>query len=186
MKTSLLALAFWLAVAALIGQSDTIKTIDIQNADLLIGEQRNGEALQRLIGRVKFEHRGAFLFSDSAWLWSDRQSLTAFGHIKIQQGDTLTILGDTLHYYGPESKATLLGRVDMSDPQMRLKTDKITYLRNQNKVVYNQEAKIKNGKENIESKEGQYDASIYYWRQQLLLYQLHVNFAGLYLSDHKL
>lgn len=163
MKNSLLALAFWLTIAALSGQSDTIKTIDIQNADLLIGEQRNGEALQRLIGRVKFEHRGAFLFADSAWLWSERQSLTAFGHIKIQQGDTLTILGDTLHYDGPESKATLLGRVDMSDPQMRLKTNKITYLRNQNKVVYKQEAKIKNGKETIESKEGQYDASGHYF-----------------------
>lgn len=163
MKNSLLVFVFLLATAGLSGQSDTIKTIQIQNADLLIGEQRNGEALQRLIGRVKFEHRGAFLFADSAWLWSEQQSLTAFGHIKIEQGDSLIILGDTLHYDGPESKATLLGRVDMSDPQMRLKTNKILYLRNQNKVVYNQNAKIKNGKETIESTEGQYDAAGHYF-----------------------
>jgi len=148
---------------SLFAQSDTLKTIDIKNADALLGEQRDGKALQRLIGRVKFEHRGAFLYADSAWLWSEQQSLTAFGHIKIEQGDTLQILGDTLHYNGPESKATLLGRVDMADPQMRLKTTQITYLRNQNQVLYNQAAKIKNGKETIESEEGQYDASGQYF-----------------------
>jgi len=143
----------------LYAQSDTLKTIEIKNADALLGELRDGKSLQRLIGRVKFEHRGAFLFADSAWLWNESQSLTAFGHIKIEQGDSLQILGDTLHYNGPESKATLLGRVDMADPQMRLKTSQITYLRNQNRVLYNKTAKIKNGKETIESKEGQYDAS---------------------------
>ena len=51
----------------------------------------------------------------------------------------------------------------MADPQMRLKTSKITYLRNQNRVIYNQDAKIKNGKESIESKEGQYDAAAQYF-----------------------
>lgn len=159
MRPTLFLLFLSLSCGWIHAQSDTLKTIDIKNADVLLGEQRNGQSIQRLIGRVKFEHRGAFLYADSAWLWSDIQSLTAFGHIKIEQGDTLQILGDTLHYNGLESKATLLGRVDMSDPQMRLKTDKITYLRNQNQVLYNQSAKIKNGKETIESQEGLYDAS---------------------------
>jgi lipopolysaccharide assembly outer membrane protein LptD (OstA) len=156
----------WLLITSFCGlraQSDSIKIIEIKNADLLIGEQRNGEALQRLIGRVKFEHNGALLFADSAWLWNSKQSLTAFGHIKMEQGDTLQILGDTLHYDGIESKAVLLGRVNMADPQMRLKTNQITYLRNQNRVVYNQTASIKNGKETIESKEGQYDAANQYF-----------------------
>jgi len=163
LKYTLAILLFYLGLGLSYAQTDTLKTIDIKNADVLLGEQRNGQTLQRLIGRVKFEHRGAFLYADSAWLWSETQSLTAFGHIKIEQGDTLQILGDTLHYYGPESKATLLGRVDMADPQMRLKTNKITYLRNQNRVIYNQDAKIKNGKESIESKEGQYDAAAQYF-----------------------
>lgn len=157
-----LPLTIWIlgfSFCGLWAQSDAVKIIEIKNADLLIGEQRNGEALQRLVGRVKFEHNGAFLFADSAWLWNSKQTLTAFGHIKIEQGDTLQILGDTLHYDGIESKAILLGRVNMSDPQMRLKTNQITYLRNQNRVVYNQTASIKNGKETIESKEGQYDAA---------------------------
>jgi len=48
-------------------QKDSIKVIDIYNADMLSGYTLNGKSYQKLVGRVVLHHDGAMMFCDSAY-----------------------------------------------------------------------------------------------------------------------
>ncbi|MBP0977029.1 MAG: hypothetical protein J6P89_02485, partial [Oscillospiraceae bacterium] len=43
-------------------------------------------------------HHGAFMYCDSANYYQASNSFEAFDHVKMKQGDTLTLVGDYLFY----------------------------------------------------------------------------------------
>ncbi len=81
---------------------------------------------QRLIGHVLMKHADALMRCDSAHLFED-QTVHAFGHVGIDQGDTLHITGDRLNYSGRDRFATITGNVHLTDPGMELTTTALTY-----------------------------------------------------------
>ena len=99
--------------------------IQIVNAERLI-KSKNSSA-QKFIGNVELKHQEVKLFCDSAFLYLDSNSLDAFGKVKILQGDSLAMYGDTLHYSGNSKLATMQGNVNLTDRNLSLSTTSMTY-----------------------------------------------------------
>ncbi|MCH8318257.1 MAG: hypothetical protein IIA88_07140, partial [Bacteroidetes bacterium] len=101
--------------------------IELIQADVLEGGVHNGQKVRKLIGNVIFKHDETFMYCDSSYQYADRNALEAFGHVKIQQGDTLTLTGDTLFYYGDTKMAKVRGNVVLKDKEMTLTTKYLDY-----------------------------------------------------------
>lgn len=97
------------------------------HADVLRYDQfRNPEA-QILNGRVQFKHSGAKLFCDSAYFYEASNSFEAFGHVKMYQGDTLSLFSDYAYYDGNEQIARARYNVVLKHRQSTLYTDSLDY-----------------------------------------------------------
>lgn len=79
---------------------------------------------QILKGSVKFRQAGMWMYCDSAYYYPDYNSLDAFGHVRMEQGDTLFVYADKLFYDGNERRARL--RCGPSQPQVKLINRKVT------------------------------------------------------------
>ena len=116
-----------------------------------------------LYNKVKAMHEGMVLYADSALLNTVRNEFTAFRGIRIVLSDTTTIFGNRLYYDGNEKVAYVWveGRdtVRLVDGKTVLKTDRLTYDRNDNTGYYNSWGHTVNGKDTLDSREGLYDAT---------------------------
>jgi len=81
------------------------KKIKILKANSLQGDENKG--VRKLIGDVGFEHEGVQLFCDSAYLYTKDNSVNAYGHVHIMQGDSINMYGDSLVYNGDDRIAHL-------------------------------------------------------------------------------
>lgn len=99
--------------------------IQIVNAEELI-KKKNSTA-QKFIGNVVLRHQEIKLFCDSTYLYLDSNSLDAFGHVKILQGDSIAMFGDSLHYSGNIKEAVMNGNVRLTDRDLVLTTTSMTY-----------------------------------------------------------
>jgi lipopolysaccharide export system protein LptA len=130
------------------------KQIQLKHANTLVGNVRQG--YQRLIGAVEFEHQGMKMTCDSAHFYQKKNSIDAFGHVHIWQGDTINIWGDKLNYDGNTRKAILTSNVRLTDGDMTLTTDAITYDRDAKMASYYSGGKIINKSNVLTSKFGTY------------------------------
>lgn len=101
--------------------------IKLIHAEQLLFEEDVNSQVQRLIGNVRFEHKGALLFCDSAWLYESSNNLDAYGRVHIKQGDTLDLYADTLYYDGNSQMAKLRGNIRMRDESISLTTNYLDY-----------------------------------------------------------
>jgi len=99
---------------------------------------------------------------DSAHLFPDRNQVTAYNNIHIEQGDTLDIYGDHLEYDGATSVAVLTGNVELVDKETHLYTDIVTYNVDNEIASYTDGGRIINGDNTLSSITG-----IYYVAQTL-------------------
>lgn len=65
--------------------------------------------------------------SDSAYLYQSANAFDAFGHVAINQGDTLNIYSDKLNYNGNTKTAILTDNVRMVDKEATLTTNFFNY-----------------------------------------------------------
>lgn len=79
--------------------------IYLRHSDKLYFNQRVNRDAQILVGNVCFEHQGALMYCDSALYYKETKSFDAFGHVRMVQGDTLSLVCDLLYYKGEESMA---------------------------------------------------------------------------------
>ncbi len=87
---------------------------------------------QVVTGNVKFRQGSLWMFCDSAYYYPEINSLDAFGHIRMEQGDTLFVWADQLYYNGDERLAKLTNgpsekKVRLKDPSGELLTDTLDY-----------------------------------------------------------
>lgn len=80
-----------------------------------------------LIGNVKLFHNGTYLDCDSARYYKEENSFDAFGHVKMLQGDTLSLVSDTLYYDGVDEKAQARGNCTMTHRGTKLVTSNLDY-----------------------------------------------------------
>ena len=79
----------------------TDERVYLKHADMLRFNQYGEHAgAQILNGNVAFLHKGALLTCDSAYFYQESNSFKAFGHVKMRQGDTLSLTSDYAFYDG--------------------------------------------------------------------------------------
>lgn len=99
----------------------------------------------RLTGNPVFEHDGAYLYCDSAWLNEVTNNVDCFGRVRIKSSDTLNLYGKFLHYDGNTRIATIRDNVRLVDKQTTLSTDYMVYDRNTGVANYTSGGKMVNG-----------------------------------------
>ncbi len=98
----------------------------IHSDELFFDRWRNNGA-QVLRGKVHFEHDGAHLYCDSANFFEDTNSFEAFGNVRMNQGDTLTLTSDYGYYDGNDQLMQALQNVVLKHGEMTLYTDSLYY-----------------------------------------------------------
>lgn len=135
------------------------KQIQIKQAKFLKYDTKFGKK-NRLIGDVIFEHEGALMYCDSAWLYDEENKIRAFKNIKINQGDTLFLWGDHLDYSGNTKLAKVTGKVvRLKDPKMELTTDILNFDRRNKIAYYSTGGTIVNDENTLTSDKGFYNTS---------------------------
>ncbi len=99
--------------------------------DYLESAERNGEKFQKLIGspsnQVQFVQKTTRIFGDSVYYFKEKNVVEVFGHVKILEGDSITITGKKLNYDGNVKLAQLREEVVYKDPSMTIYTDYMDY-----------------------------------------------------------
>lgn len=104
----------------------------LENADSLFRPANEYEEYQIVKGSVKFRQGGMWMFCDSAYYYPRRNSLDAFGHVEMRQGDTLFVYADQVFYDGLSKHARLMkglsrGNVQLKNRTVTLTTDSLEY-----------------------------------------------------------
>jgi len=127
----LLILSLFIANCTLhIFAQEAPRKIELLHANELQYDERQTGKVRRLLGDVQFKHDDALMFCDSAWLYSETNTMDAFSRVHIKQGDTLDMWGDKLNYNGNSKVAIMNGNVKLVDKEITLTTDRLTYDRN--------------------------------------------------------
>lgn len=96
----------------------------LEKADSLYREAYDYEGRQIVKGDVRFRQAGMWMFCDSAYYYPELNSMDAFGHVRMEQGDTLFVYADKVFYNGDERLARL--RCGASEPKVRLVNRDVT------------------------------------------------------------
>ena len=104
----------------------TDSRIHLIHSDVLYKTPRDPRA-EILVGNVKLSHEGVFLDCDSARFYREDNSFDAYGHVKMVQGDTLSLVGDSLFYDGFALQAHARGEVVLIHRKSKLTTNKLDY-----------------------------------------------------------
>ena len=106
----------------------TDERVYLKHADMLRFNQYGEHAgAQVLNGNVTFLHKGALLTCDSAYFYQESNSFKAFGHVKMRQGDTLSLNSDYAFYDGDNQMAEARHNVLLRHRGTKLYTDSLNY-----------------------------------------------------------
>ena len=127
------------------------------HADLLHFDERENPNATILNGKVHFTHQGARLYCDSAYFYEASNSFEAFGHVKMYQGDTLSLLSDYAFYDGNEQLARARYNVVLTHKKTKLFTDSLDFDRIYNNAYFFEGGKMIDGKTTLTSDWGEYN-----------------------------
>ena len=97
------------------------------HADVLHYDQRLNADATILNGKVHFTHQGARLYCDSAYFYEASNSFEAFGHVKLYQGDTVSLFSDYAYYDGNAQLARARYNVVLKHRKTTLYTDSLDF-----------------------------------------------------------
>lgn len=126
-----------------------------RSARLSYDEKRMPNA-QLLSGNVRFRHDSVLMYCDSAYFFEKENSLHAFGHVRLVQGDTLQGFGSELYYNGNTKMAQFRGNVRLIHNSTILTTDSLNYDRVKDIAYYYTGGTIKDSLNTLTSTWGQY------------------------------
>jgi lipopolysaccharide export system protein LptA len=136
-----------------------VTLVYLENSETLTFDKIKNPDMQVLKGNVRFRHDNVLLYCDSAYFFDKANSLNAFGHVRIIQGDTLFVYGDVLYYDGNTKLARMRHNVRMINRKTTLTTDSLNYDRVANLSYYYTGGKITDQLNDLTSVWGQYSPS---------------------------
>ncbi|MCF6359936.1 MAG: Organic solvent tolerance protein OstA [Cyclobacteriaceae bacterium] len=156
----LIIFLFFLFVVG-IQEASAQKKIKLEpGANKATGLRKNGVNYMIVTGNVKFTHKGTIFYCDSAVLVKKTNYLDAFGHVKIIDGDSITLTAKTLHYNGNTKIAQLRNNVVLTKlDQMQLFTDYLDYDRNTNIATYFNKGKVVDSTNVLTSEKGYFNTN---------------------------
>ena len=131
--------------------------VELIHSDTLRHNQFLNPDAQILIGNVQLFHDGITMYCDSAYFFQTTNSLEAFGHVRMLQGDTLSLDGDYLYYDGNAQLAQVRRNVVMKHRQSTLYTDSLNYDRLYNIGYFFEGGRLVDGDNTLTSEWGEYD-----------------------------
>lgn len=133
------------------------KRVYLVHADVLHYDQFQNPDAQILNGKVQFRHNGASLFCDSAYFYETSNSFEAFGHVKMYQGDTLSLFSDYAYYDGNDEMAMARNNVQLKNRNTTLYTDSLNFDRLYDNAYFFEGGKMVDGKTTLISDWGEYN-----------------------------
>lgn len=136
----------------------------LENADSLFRPANEFEEFQIVKGSVKFRQGSMWMFCDSAYYYPQKNSMHAFGHVEMRQGDTLFVYADRLFYDGMVKHATLTrgpsrGNVELKNRTVTLVTDSLDYDLNAQRGWYVTWGRLEDDMNTLTSIYGEYSPS---------------------------
>lgn len=122
-------------------------------------------------GDVSFLHKGATLTCDSALYYQQTNSFEAFGHVKMRQGDTLTLTADYAFYDGNDEMCEVRNNVILTHRKMKLYCDSLNYDRLYSVGYFFEGGKLVDGETTLTSDWGQYGTAD---RMAVFYYNVHL------------
>lgn len=136
------------------------KKLKLEKADRLKGTTYKGEKVNKVIGHVIFSQNDVTMYCDSAFQYTKKDYIEAFGHVKIYQGTQTKLFGDSLKYDGAKKYTVVYGDVRLQDKNMTLVTNKVEYDVKNKIAHYNQEGVIVEKETKLISQSGHYYSKI--------------------------
>lgn len=149
------------------------KQIIILHTDRLNFKKENDSTqLQSLAGNVAVKQENTIFYCDSAIMNKRLNTLEAFGHVHINNADSVHIYSDYLRYMGKERKAYLRNNVKLTDGKGVLTTSALDYDVANKIGIYLQPGRLVSGGTVLTSKEGYYygqTRDVYFKKKVLLV-----------------
>ena len=133
-ESALIISVLFIFILGVNAQQPPPKIVELRQADEL--RKAATREMQIVTGDVVFYHEGAYMYCDSAYLYESSNRFEAFSNVQINQGDTIFVYGDYLHYEGNTKLAKLRNNVRMEDKEVTLFTDSLNYDRDFNLGYY--------------------------------------------------
>ena len=143
------------------GNQQSKKRIDVENADtdIILKDPLSGKDIHHLLGNVRLHDSKIKMWCDSALYYPEKNQVTAFSRIHIEQGDTLNLYGGYLFYDGKSGLAFVKNNVELINKDTHLYTDSIHYDVNTRIAKYTDRGRITNAKNTLTSIIGVYYVS---------------------------
>lgn len=133
----------------------------LERAENLFFDQERIADAQILKGNVVFRHEDALMYCDSAYFYENSNSLDAFGHVRFEQGDTLSGVGEKLFYDGNTKLARMRKHVRLVHGRLGenptvLTTDSLNYNRSTGLAYYFSGGEVEDTLNTLTSERGTY------------------------------
>lgn len=137
-------------------RSQQDERVELLHADNWRYDQYEYPDAQRLSGNVRFKHGGMYLSCDSAVFFQVSNSFEAYGHVRMLQGDTLSLTSNRLYYRGDDQMAEARENVVMKHRMQTLYTDSLNYDRLYGLAYFFEGGKLEEGDNVLTSDWGEY------------------------------
>lgn len=154
LANSILGLTLFLLIPQLLLAQEK-KRVEIIQAGSL-EQSENVANAQRLIDDVIIKHEDILMYCDSAYTYEGTNRVDAFGHVHINQADTLHLYARKVFYDGDNDFAQAIHDVKLVNRDNTLYTDTLDYDMAQNIGYYNHFGKIVDSTNTLTSKVGRY------------------------------
>lgn len=138
-------------------EESKVSLVFLEHSETLSFDEKRLPDVQILKGDVRFRHDSVLMFCDSAYFFEKQNSLHAFGHVHLLQGDSIEGFGDVLYYNGNTKMARFRKRVKLiHNDATTLTTDSLNYDRAHNIAYYFSGGIIEDSLNILTSRWGQY------------------------------
>lgn len=152
-----LLIAVWLLAIGGLAQREAPQMVYLEHSETLSFDEKRLPDAQILKGNVRFRHDSVLMYCDSAYFYDKQNSLHAFGHVHLIQGDSLEGFSDKLYYDGNTKIAKFRKRVKLiHNSETTLTTDNLDYDRVKDIAYYFKGGTVEDSVNILHSVWGQY------------------------------
>jgi len=112
--------------------------------------------MRKMDNQVYIQHEGIKMWCDLAFHYQEENFVKAYGNVRINQGDTITMTSRYAEYNGDTQFAYASGQVDMQSPTATLSTDTLYMDRIKQEAFYRSGGTLKDTASTVVSKIGRY------------------------------
>ena len=112
--------------------------------------------LSKVEKQVHFTHAGIEVWCDQAIHYATENFFKAYGNVRMEQGDTITMTSKYAEYNGTTQFAFASGNVNMRNPQTSLQTDTLFFDRVKQQAYYISGGTIRDSASVLKSRIGRY------------------------------